>query len=283
MLAAGSRWLLWLGAAAFLVLGLAAFIAPGWASANFPWSVGPFLAVTIGAWSLGTAAIAADAARSQRLERSYPLLVFLSFFGAGQLAVALAFASRLRLGVPLTYPYLIGLIAVLAAGLLVLAGEFQDGRGLRGSVGIRGGPRQVPTWARASTLLFVVLVGGLSIATLIAGSNGAAARGEFFPEPLGLFSIRAFSAFFFALTMSALSLLPARSLVPYHELARAGLYLIVPITVAALLNIGLFDFVGRPGSLVYLAAYVLVGIALAVRLWYSRPHAGDTSTVSPAP
>lgn len=61
----------------------------------------------------------------------------------------------------------------------------------------------------------------------------------------------------------------------------------MPITLAAFVNIGLFDFVGRPGSLIYLAAYVLVGIALVARLAWARRHrpideAGPAGEASPA-
>lgn len=266
MVASVSRWLLVVAAASFGILGLVSFVAPGWASGNFPWTVGPFLAMTIGGWSLGTAAMAADVARDPRPARAYPMLVFLTLFGAGQLAVAAAFAARLRLDAPLTYPYLIGLGALLVAGLLVAAGS--SGR-LSGAL---AGASRVPAWARASTIFFAVFVGGLTIATSLAGPDGTVARGDFFPEPLGLFSIRAFSAFFFALAASALSLLAARTVRPYHELSRAGLYLIVPITLAAFANIGLFDFVGRPGSFVYLAAYVVVGVVLVARLAWVQRH-----------
>lgn len=271
-----STWLLRAAALAFLILGVASFAAPGWASQNFPWTVGPFLAMTVGGWSLGTAAFAWDAARDLRRPHAYPLLVYLSLFGAGQLAVVAAFADRLQVGAPLTYPYLIGLVALVLGAVGVFA-TWSAGR-----IDPRGEPGQVPAWARATAALFVLFVGGLSIATLQAGPDGAAARGEFVPEPLGLFTIRAFSAFFFALAGAALSLLFARSLRPYDALGLAGLYLIVPITIAAIVNIGLFDFVGRPGSLLYLAAYVVVGILLAIRLYGAwrrdrrgRPTAAD--------
>jgi hypothetical protein len=256
-----STWLLRIGAAGFLILGIVSFIAPGWASQNFPWAVGPFLAMTIGGWSLGTAGFALLAARDARPDRTYPLLVYVWLFGAGQLVVAIAFADRLQLAAPLTYPYLVGLVGLVASAPFILADWTSRG------VDLRGGPGRIPIWARGTAVVFVVFVAALAVATLRASGDGAAARGEFVPEQMGLFAIRAFAAFFVALAASALSLLAARSLRPYDALALAGLYLIVPITLAALANIGLFDFVSRPGSLLYLAAYVVVGILLAVRLF----------------
>jgi hypothetical protein len=89
---------------------------------------------------------------------------------------------------------------------------------------------------------------------------------------MGLFSIRAFSAFLFALAASITSTLFARSMRPYRELALSGLYLIVPITLAALLNLSLFDFSDRPGGLLYLVAYIVVGVILVIALVRHTPE-----------
>jgi len=50
--------LLVVSAIALLAIGVPSFLAPAWAASEFPWTVGPFLAQTIGAWSIGTALIA---------------------------------------------------------------------------------------------------------------------------------------------------------------------------------------------------------------------------------
>jgi hypothetical protein len=266
MLERVSGWLLWVGAALFLVFGLPAFFAPGWATGEFPWTVGPFLAQTIGGWSLGTAAIAAHAAAVRRPERVYPLLVYCWLFSIGQLVVAVAFADRLLTDGILTYPYLAGLLALVGSALTGL------GHWLARRPDIRAGRGRVPVWGR----LLTAVVGGfvllLAVGTLFAGPDGATARGEIFPERMGLFSIRAFSAFLFALSIAQGAALLSSSVEPYLQLGWAGVYLILPITLAALLNLSLFDFSGRPGGLVYLLAYVVVGVILAVILVYERRH-----------
>jgi hypothetical protein len=258
-----ASWLLWVAAAAFLVLGVASFGLPGWASSNFPWRVGPFMAMTVGGWSLGTAAFAADVARDLRPARTYPLLVYVGFFAWGQLLVAIAFGDRLQLGALLTWPYLLGLVTALAGSLLaVIAWRTEPPVAIIGRVG-------VPGWARFTAVAFALFVGFLGAGTLIAGPNGIVAQGRVFPEAMSLFSIRAFSAFLFALALASASLVVARHALPYHELARAGLYLIVPTTLAAFLNLRLFD-PARPGTIFYLATYVAVGVGLAAVLWQQR-------------
>jgi len=283
-----ARVLLWVAAAAFLLLGIAAWLLPEWASEHFPWSAGPFLAMTIGGWSIGTGLFAADAARDPRRDRAYPLVTYLGVFSLGQLLVALAFADRFRLGAILTWPYLLGLATALAGSILAALAwqrDSQRGRGApperdpgRDSVPHRRGPqpvgrpsedRSVPGWGRRAVVLFTLFVGSLALGTFIAGPDGAIAQGRVFPETMSLFSIRAFSAFLFALTVASASLLVARQSLPYHELARAGLYLIVPITLAALLNPRLFA-ADRPLTFFYLAAYVVVGLGLSWVLWHQR-------------
>jgi hypothetical protein len=256
-------WLLSASAVLLGVFGAAAIVAPGWAQPEFPWLVGPLLAQTIGGWALGTAAIAAHAARVRRIELTFPLLVYVKLFGFLQLVVVVLFLDRLRLGA-LAYPYLLGLAALVAAAAVaaprVLANPLEF-RGLRGFI---------PRWGRLLALVVGSFVLLLAIATLVAGPDVATARGEVFPEQMSLFSIRAFSAFLFSIGAAIGSVLLARSALPYLHLGWAGLYLIVPITVAALLNLDKFDFAGRPGGLVYLLAYVVVGVAIAVVLWYDR-------------
>lgn len=263
-----ARLLLVVGALAFLAVGLPSFFTPAWAGEQFPWTVGPFFTQTIGGWSLGTAAIAIHAAVSGFPRRTYGLLIYLGLFGVGQLAVVAAFAGRLQVGHVLTWPYLVGL-AALAGGALA------------GALVLRAAPGDEPGHGRMATWwirLIALLVGGfvlfLAVGTLLAGPDGATARGEVMPEPMGLFSIRAFSAFLIALAAAILSLVPSRRVAPYRALGTSGLYLIVPITAAAALNWSLFD-VAKPGTMVYFWAYVLVGVLIVGVLLYerSRPDA----------
>ena len=262
MLRLVARVLLGVGAAAFLIIGVPSFLAPGWAVGEFPWTVGPFLAQTIGGWSIGTAAIAIHAIAGGPSRRHHGLLIYLGLFGIGQLAVVAAFAGRLQVGHLLTWPYLIGLGA-LAVGAACAALIQRD------PVTAVDMGREAPWWIRGIAALVGAFVLFLAVGTLIAGPEGATARGEVLPEPMGLFSIRAFSAFLFALAAAILSLVLSRHVGPYRSLGTSGLYLIVPITLAAALNSSLFD-AAKPGTLVYFWAYVVVGLiilAVLVHEW----------------
>lgn len=258
-----ARVLLGVGAAAFLIIGVPSFLAPTWAVGEFPWTVGPFLAQTIGGWSIGTAAIAIHAVAGGLSRRLYGLLIYLGLFGLGQLAVVVAFSARLQTGHLLTWPYLIGLGA-LAIGAACAALSLRSGDIAAADLG-----RRAPWWIRAIAALVGAFVLFLAVGTLVAGPEGATARGEVLPEPMGLFSIRAFSAFLFALAAAILSLVLSSRVGPYRSLGLSGLYLIVPITLAAALNFALFD-AGKPGTLVYFWAYVVVGLVILAVLVYER-------------
>ena len=259
-----TRALLVVAAALFLLFGVASFVLPAWAAANFPWGVSPFIAMTIGGWSIGTALIAADAARVARISWIYPLLVYVWLFALLELIVAVAFLGRLIVA-PLTFPYLGALVAALASavpGIVDLARSRADRRHGDGTA-----RRAIPRYAWLGAAVFVLGVGFLSVVTLLAQQGGGATEGRVVPDRMTLFTVRAFSAFFFALTASVASLVATRDYETFLQLGSGGLYLIVPITLASLLNLGLFDFVGRPGGALYLGAYVVVGALLVVVLW----------------
>jgi hypothetical protein len=249
---------------AFGIFGAVSFVAPAWAAQNFPWSVGPFLAMSIGGWTLGTAAIALDARR-----RTPPtvtaFLIYLWLFGAGELVVLLAFGNRTVWSAPLTIPYLIGLLALIVSAATGVPALWLDRRGAPLESG-----RPVPLLTRAWTVGFVLVLLGLVLATLLARQGGAATEAGFVPERMTLFTVRAFSAFFLAIGLSAASLLVTNRLDAYVAFGQAGLYLIVPITIAALVNLSTFDFAARPGGLMYLGAYIVVGVVVGLALWRDR-------------
>lgn len=258
-----SRWLLRFGALAFFTFGVVAFFASTSASGAFPWQAGPFLTMTIGGWALGTAGVGVLASRDDERARRHPLLIYLAAFAIGELVVAALFADRLRLDAALTYPYLVGMSATaLGAGLALLRSPRHRE--------VVGDTASVPPWATGLVILFIVIVSGLCLATVLAGPDGMAARGLVVPEVMGLFSIRAFSAFFLAIALASLSLLATRDARVYDELGQAGLVLLLPITAAALANLDLFDADLRPASLIYLGAYVIVGALLALRVLRRR-------------
>jgi hypothetical protein len=88
--------------------------------------------------------------------------------------------------------------------------------------------------------------------------------------------VRAFSAFFAALVAGAVALLFSRDIEAPIELARVGLYLIVPIVIATLANLGSFDFGARPGGLIYLGAYIATGLIAAFSVWWYKNRSAAT-------
>jgi len=261
--------LLLVAGVAFLLIGIPSFIAPDWAVGEFPWKVGPFFAQTVGAWCIGNALICFHAAWLREPARMYPLLVYLWVFGIGELLVVIAYADVLDLlqtGHLLTWPYLLALLALVGSWLAGVVVQSSDANQMSWRV---SDGTFVPTWAKAFGALVGLFVLFLAFGTLIANQGGAISRGEVFPEQLTQFSIRSFSAFLFAVAAGIGSVLLARSVEPYVALGWAGLYLVVPITLAALMNLSLFSW-ERPGGFVYIAAYVVVGAVLAVALWAFR-------------
>jgi hypothetical protein len=257
--------LLLLAGACFLFIGVTAFFLPTWAAGEFPWSVGPFLAQTIGGWSIGTALICVHTVWVGRPSRMYPMLVFAWLFGIGQAVVVVAFLDKLQTAHLLTYPYVAGLVALVASAI---AGV---GFWISARPSLRVDERRAPVWASVFGAAVGAFVLFLAIGALVAGPDGATARGQVFPEQMGLFSIRAFSAFLFAITAMIVSVVLSRRLDSFIALGWAGLYLIVPITLAALLNVSLFTFsFSQPGNAIYLLTYVLLGVVIAVVLYRYR-------------
>jgi hypothetical protein len=80
MLSPLSRQLTYLVAGLYTLLGLPLFLAPEWAAQNFLWKVTPFLAMTIGAWYLGTAFVAWQSARNWRWSLIYMGIIFVWTF-----------------------------------------------------------------------------------------------------------------------------------------------------------------------------------------------------------
>lgn len=191
------------------------------------------------------------------------VLVYLWAFSTLEVLVLLWFRDKLRTAGLLTLPYL----AMLALGLFAAlrgaseAGTVRPfpptGEGVAAGRGVR----------RAVTV-FVVVVAFLGVFGLFATGFGASRR--VFPEPLSPFTLRAFAVFYLSLALGALVLrqLPARE--PILVYGRAGLGLIVPITLAALVYIGRFDFSAHPVQSAYIGAYVLVAAAVTVVLVRAR-------------
>lgn len=253
-----------------IFLGAALFLLPEYGAENFAWNVSPFLAMTIGGWSIGLGLMALDASRlwaRNGLSRVYASVVAVWLFCVLELAVVVGFAGLLRTDHWLTYPYMLalvlgGLSAVLGAPILwkrrPLLAKQGDGS---------------PTWLRATYGLFALVALGLAVAALTLDTSVP----RVVPEPLSHFSATAFAAFLLALAAGAAPMAVTRDVEPQAQYARAGLFPDVLALAAALSFSNTFDFAVRPGGWLYIGAYVIVAIVtLAIAWWHRRGNAPVT-------
>ena len=249
--------------AAWLVTGVVLFVAPRWASEHFAWSVSPFVAMTIGGWCLGTAAFAFAAAwRGITWRDDRVVVVYLWAFGVLELGVALAYRDKLALEHPLSWAYLVALVATVTsgvAGVLHLRASERD-----------AGPRDVPPSVFWVEVVFVVFVGLLAAVALAGRRIGL--NGRVFPEPMSLFTLRGFGAFYASLSLAFVAVLNRRSMTAVVRALWCGIALIVPITAASFVYIGRFDFSDRPLGALYIGAYLvaLVGAVVVIARHGSR-------------
>lgn len=263
-----ARWLTIAGGLVFLAAGTVFFLFPADSAANFPWSVSPMVAMTIGAWTIGAGAIALDCGWRWNLRRSYAALVLVWLFAILELVVVLLFLGALRTDHWLTWPYLAALGLTAAAGVAGVPVLYAKRAEIR-----RPGER-IPAWVWFFVVSFIIVVGFLAVSLFLRTANSPSQA--LFPEPLTLFTVRAFSAFFASLVAGAVALLFSRNLGAPVELARVGLYLVVPIIAASLANLGSFDFSARPGGLIYIGAYVLTAVLAAFSVWWYRSSRSAT-------
>jgi len=212
--------------------------------------------------------IALDSGWRWNLRKSYAALLLVWVFAILELVVVVLFLGALRTDHWLTWPYLVALGLTAAAGVAGLPVLYRARDEIR-----RPGER-IPAWVWFFIVSFVIVVGFLAVSLFLRTANSPGQT--LFPEPLTLFTVRAFSAFFASLVAGAVALLFSRNLAAPVELARVGLYLVVPIIVASLANLGSFDFAARPGGLVYIGAYVLTAVLAAFSVWWYRSHRSAT-------
>ncbi len=250
---------------AYLLTGVPWFVAPAFSSERFPWTVTPFMAMTIGAWCLGNAWVAWYATRVWRWGLVRAVLVYLWTFGLLESLVLLWFFDRLRFDTWMTWPYLAALGLTVVSAALGLA----DWARLRPSPDVDGPP--VPAWWRPGVVVLVTFVGFLTV--VAAASNGAPDQ-RVFPEPLTPFTLRAFGAFYLSLGVGALWLAPARTVGPFLAYGTAGLGLVTPITAAIVPFAGVFAINDQPLQIVYIGAYVVVLIVTAATVYAHRREVG---------
>jgi hypothetical protein len=256
MLSRLSHVLTYLNAILFAITGILLFLLPGRMAPVFAWKVTPFMTMTIGAWCLGNAWLAWITAQRWKWQLVYVSLVYLWLFGLIQAVVVIAFRSKLALGSPSAWLYLATLIVNVIAALV----------GLLDWIRLRP-PRQAqeplaPRWTRLATGAFILFVGFLGVYGLVVQNGAPGTNGGIFPEVMSLFTLRAFAAFYLSLSLAVVPLITEKNLSTFlhHSIASYGL--IVAITLAAFINLKLFDFVNQPGGLLYFGAYLAVGIPL---------------------
>lgn len=265
-LSPAARLLLGAAAVAYVVTGVPLFVAPEWASEHFAWKVSPFVAMTAGGWCLGTAAFAVFGVGRRQWTAVRPCVVYVLSFGATQLGVALYERERLRTGEVLTWPYLLALgLSIGAGGLALAQGRRHLGADRRVGMDLTGTQRRLRTG-------FVALVFFLALVAIIAPDRGT--NGSIFPEPLSLFSLRAFGVFYLSLGMGMLAIGADRHAEAFLVYMRAGLVLVVFILAATAVYGGTFDVGEHPLQIVYPLAYVVAGVgAVGSLLWERRVSA----------
>jgi hypothetical protein len=262
-----------LAVVAYAATGVPLFFAPSYQSDHFAWKVSPFVAMTVGAWCLGTAVWAAWAILDHRgWEPIRPCIFYVFTFGATQLGVALYESDLLRTDVVLAWPYLAALGLSVVGGALALV----DGRAHLGPDRRPGGAR-VPPIMRRLDVVFVLFVWFLAAVAFWAPEK--ATNGAIFPEPLSLFSLRAFGVFFLSLGVGLGVLVRDLRADAYLVSMWCGLALVVPILVATVVYADSFDLSAHPGQLAYPAAYVAALVGAVVILAWGR-RAGDDQVES---
>ena len=269
MLSSTSRLLTRLMAVLYGVLGLILFLTPESSSTVFAWRVAPFSMMTIGAWCLGNAVHAWDAAQRWDWSVTYPSLVYLWAFGLLQGVVLVAFSANMTLNGFQAWLYLAALLVNVIAAVLGII----DAIRLRPQPAVVGAP--VAAWVRVATVAFVGLAAFIAFGTIIARAGGAVTQGGFFPDQMTLFTVRAFGAFYAAVGIGAIPLIWARGMGPILGYGRNGIAFVVTITAAALFYFNQFDFATRPGGAFYLGVYVVLFIGAVFLLLRDRSQQGS--------
>ena len=254
LLSSTSRFLTYLSAALYTILGLLLFILPASFSPSFAWKVTPFVTMTIGAWSLGTAVFCWTAALLWKWSLAYSSLLYMWLFGIFEVLVVIAFRDKLQMTHPIAWLYL---SAIIVSSLAALVGAM-DWLRIRPRVEPLG--QKVNSTLRTLTFIVVafVLLLGLNAVVVKMGTFGT--NGEIFPEVISLFTLRGFGALYLALSISGAPLLFNKGSAVFlaHIIGNSGLIVLIPL--AAFLNLNDFSILAHPTQLIYPGAYLLVGL-----------------------
>lgn len=256
MLSDLSRWLTYLLAILYAVLGAALFLLPETLAPVFAWKVTPFMTMTIGGWALGNAWLAWFTARRWQWNIVFSALLYLWIFGLGELFVLFNFREKLVLAHPIAWLYFITLIVNAVAAILGIVDWLRIRPSAR-AAGSSFGP-----FLTISAIGFVLFVGFLGLYGSTAEIGDPGTNGGIFPEVMSLFTLRSFGMFYLALALGVMPFLwnKNQNAILHHGLASYGL--IIFITLAAIVNLRLFDFAAKPGGAAYFIAYLAVGIPL---------------------
>jgi hypothetical protein len=256
MLSNYSRSLTYLNALIYTVLGLPLYVLPGQLAPVFAWKVTPFMTMTIGGWCLANAWLAFMTARRWKWNLVYTSLIYLWSFGVGELIVFFLFRDKVNLEHPIAWLYLVALIVNAISALVGI----MDWLRMRPSVESIG--EMMRPVHRTYAVMFVVFVGLLGIYGISARAGAPGTNGGIFPEVMSQFTLRSFGVFYLSISLAALPYVWGGRLNTVLHHAFASFALIVLVSAAAFVYIGLFDFADRPGGLLYFAAYLIVGIPL---------------------
>jgi hypothetical protein len=256
MLSNTSRWLTYLTAILYAVLGLLLFFLSTQLAPVFAWKVTPFMTMTIGGWCIGNAWLAYVTARRWDWKLVYPALLYLWMFGITELIVLLAFRDKLVPAHPIAWLYIAALCVNVITAIVGIIDYFRT-RPPHQDFG-----HSTQTLHRIMALGFVMIVGLLAVFGLFAQVGDIGTNGGIFPEVMSLFTLRSFAVFYLSLTIGALPLIWEKSLPVLLNHAYASYGLVIFITAAIFAYLGLFDFGLKPGQLIYVGAYFLVGIPI---------------------
>ncbi|HLX35454.1 MAG TPA: hypothetical protein VKR30_09480 [Candidatus Limnocylindrales bacterium] len=267
MLSRGARAVHRLTAVGYGAFGATLFLAPSWAADRFPWTISPFVAMTIGGWCLGVTAFTWIGGRRGPVGALVPVLAFAWLFGLSEIAVLYLDKPAFDVSAPLAIPYVAALALTLASagfGLLEIAHRRSSARG-----SADGSDRARPV----TTAILVAAALGLGALGVVSGVSGIvspATSGKVFPEAVTLFTVRAFAALSLSLALGAAVAAVGRSRVAAAWLAVGTIFLLGPTLIAAIVNLDAFDLVNRPLGWLYLGAIGL-GLVLAVgHAWFER-------------
>lgn len=265
MLSNTSRWLTYFTALFYAIVGLFLFFLPEQLAPQFAWKVTPLMTMTIGGWCLGNAFLAYVSAHRWDWQLVGTSLLYLWLFSILEIIILAIFRDKLVISHPIAWAYILSLLMSLIMAVVGILDWLRVRPAMAAS-----GP-ETPGLLRILPVGAVLFTGSIGVAALVNPLGFWGTNGEIFPEPMSLFTLRSFGAFYLSLALAVVPMLFYRNFALFLNHIYSTLGFFVTISIAAFVYIRLFNFVERPFGLLYLVAYVLVGIAVGlVLLKYGR-------------